>query len=138
MKHTNENSDNYMEEYLIISKIPGNKLSAYKFRLILQWSHCNTLLVYIQESLGGLIISNTTVSRPDSLKSPYKDEVGGLSGEPLKDLSTKTISDMYRLTEGRLISNIKQLTTCLKLKTTLWESLLYISLNIRNAKNKRK
>ncbi|XP_071175973.1 dihydroorotate dehydrogenase (quinone), mitochondrial-like isoform X2 [Mytilus edulis] len=55
-----------------------------------------------KESLGGLIISNTTVSRPDSLKSPYKDEVGGLSGEPLKDLSTKTISDMYRLTEGKV------------------------------------
>ncbi|XP_076109921.1 dihydroorotate dehydrogenase (quinone), mitochondrial-like isoform X4 [Mytilus galloprovincialis] len=55
-----------------------------------------------KESLGGLIISNTTVSRADSLKSPYKDEVGGLSGEPLKDLSTKTISDMYRLTEGKV------------------------------------
>ncbi|CAC5357537.1 DHODH [Mytilus coruscus] len=55
-----------------------------------------------KESLGGLIISNTTVSRPDSLKSPHKDEVGGLSGEPLKDLSTKTISDMYKLTEGKV------------------------------------
>ncbi|CAG2239509.1 DHODH [Mytilus edulis] len=58
--------------------------------------------IIYEESLGGLIISNTTVSRPDSLKSPYKDEVGGLSGEPLKDLSTKTISDMYRLTEGKV------------------------------------
>ncbi|VDI77000.1 dihydroorotate dehydrogenase [Mytilus galloprovincialis] len=38
------------------------------------------------------------VSRPDSLTSPHKDEVGGLSG----DLSTKTISDMYRLTEGKV------------------------------------
>ncbi|XP_063439932.1 dihydroorotate dehydrogenase (quinone), mitochondrial-like isoform X3 [Mytilus trossulus] len=55
-----------------------------------------------KESLGGLIVSNTTVSRPDSLKSSHKDEVGGLSGEPLKDLSTKTISDMYRLTEGKV------------------------------------
>ncbi|XP_052059847.1 dihydroorotate dehydrogenase (quinone), mitochondrial-like isoform X2 [Mytilus californianus] len=55
-----------------------------------------------KESLGGLIISNTTVSRPDSLKSPHKDEVGGLSGGPLKDLSTKTISDMYKLTEGKV------------------------------------
>ncbi|VDI60235.1 dihydroorotate dehydrogenase [Mytilus galloprovincialis] len=60
------------------------------------------VVVNRKESLGGLIISNTTVSRPDSLKSPHKDEVGGLSGEPLKDLSTKTISDMYRLTEGKV------------------------------------
>jgi len=55
----------------------------------------------LQESLGGLIISNTTISRPDTLQSSNKTETGGLSGEPLKELSTNTVSDMYRLTQGR-------------------------------------
>lgn len=52
--------------------------------------------------IDGLVISNTTVSRPETLKSPNKSETGGLSGEPLKQLATDTISDMYRLTKGRL------------------------------------
>ncbi|XP_052818852.1 dihydroorotate dehydrogenase (quinone), mitochondrial-like isoform X2 [Mya arenaria] len=50
--------------------------------------------------VDGLIVSNTTVSRPDSLQSKHKSESGGLSGEPLKTLATQTIVDMYRLTNG--------------------------------------
>lgn len=52
--------------------------------------------------IDGLIVSNTTTSRPASLVSRHRDEVGGLSGQPLKDLSTRTIRDMYRLTRGKL------------------------------------
>ncbi len=54
----------------------------------------------LQGGVDGLIVSNTTVSRPHSLQSSNKSETGGLSGEPLKHLSTKTIQDMYRLTLG--------------------------------------
>ena len=59
-----------------------------------------------------MVISNTTVSRPDSLKSAAKTEKGGLSGKPLKDKSTETLREMllrgvgvkrrYRLTEGKV------------------------------------
>lgn len=59
-----------------------------------------------------MVISNTTVSRPDSLKSAAKTEKGGLSGKPLKEKSTETIREMllrgvgvrrrYRLTEGKV------------------------------------
>ena len=52
--------------------------------------------------IDGLIISNTTVSRPQSLTSPSKIERGGLSGAPLKQISTQTISDMYKLTNGSI------------------------------------
>ncbi|WAR13207.1 PYRD-like protein [Mya arenaria] len=44
--------------------------------------------------VDGLIVSNTTVSRPDSLQSKHKSESGGLSGEPLKTLATQTIVDI--------------------------------------------
>lgn len=50
--------------------------------------------------IDGFIISNTTVERPDSLQNKHRSEVGGLSGRPLKDRSTKMISEMYKLTNG--------------------------------------
>lgn len=52
--------------------------------------------------VDGLIISNTTTSRPHFLQNENKDEIGGLSGLPLKDVSTKMISDMYKLTKGKV------------------------------------
>eukprot|EP00096_Caligus_rogercresseyi_P015799 TRINITY_DN8274_c0_g1_i1.p1 TRINITY_DN8274_c0_g1~~TRINITY_DN8274_c0_g1_i1.p1 ORF type:complete len:395 (-),score=69.83 TRINITY_DN8274_c0_g1_i1:71-1255(-) len=52
--------------------------------------------------VDGLIVSNTTLSRPESLTSSNKAEVGGLSGKPLKDLSTRAIREMYSLTQGQV------------------------------------
>lgn len=46
------------------------------------------------------MVSNTTVSRPETLQDPHKSEAGGLSGQPLKDLSTNTVKEMYSLTKG--------------------------------------
>lgn len=48
------------------------------------------------------MVSNTTISRPDTLKDPKKHEIGGLSGQPLKELSTQTVREMYALTQGTL------------------------------------
>jgi len=50
--------------------------------------------------VDGLIVSNTTVSRPDRLQSQHRGEMGGLSGAPLRELSTRTIHSMYKLTGG--------------------------------------
>lgn len=50
--------------------------------------------------VDALIVSNTTISRPESLISGHSQEVGGLSGAPVKDLSTKVISQMFKLTKG--------------------------------------
>ena len=52
--------------------------------------------------IDGLIVSNTTITRPTTLQNSCKSENGGLSGAPLKDLSTQTIFEMYKLTEGRI------------------------------------
>ena len=41
--------------------------------------------------LNGVIVSNTTVGRPDGLRSHRREEQGGLSGAPLMDLSTRTL-----------------------------------------------
>jgi dihydroorotate dehydrogenase len=58
--------------------------------------------VAVAGGLDGLIISNTTIARPASLRSPDKDETGGLSGAPLFDPSSAVLADFYRLTGGRL------------------------------------
>jgi dihydroorotate dehydrogenase len=50
----------------------------------------------------GLIISNTTTRRPDTLKSRHRGEAGGLSGAPLKPFALETLRAMYRLTQGRV------------------------------------
>ncbi|KAH7722266.1 Protein DHOD-1 [Aphelenchoides avenae] len=52
--------------------------------------------------VDGLIVTNTTISRPSTLSSDQKAEVGGLSGVPLRQLSTQCVSDMYRLTGGKV------------------------------------
>lgn len=55
--------------------------------------------VALSTGIDGLIISNTTITRPATLQSPHAQETGGLSGAPLKALSTQTIYDLYRLTK---------------------------------------
>jgi dihydroorotate dehydrogenase len=47
-------------------------------------------IVHIVASAGfnGIIVSNTTITRPESLRSPGKGEAGGLSGAPLLARST--------------------------------------------------
>ncbi|XP_067105086.1 dihydroorotate dehydrogenase (quinone), mitochondrial [Osmerus mordax] len=58
--------------------------------------------VITELGVDGLMISNTTVSRPDNLKDPQKCEVGGLSGRPVMELSTHTVREMYSLTKGKV------------------------------------
>lgn len=50
----------------------------------------------------GIIVSNTTIRRPESLKSRHRGETGGLSGAPLKPFALETLRAMYRLTERRV------------------------------------
>nr|XP_060644317.1 dihydroorotate dehydrogenase (quinone), mitochondrial [Anolis sagrei ordinatus] len=58
--------------------------------------------VVCELGVDGLVVTNTTVSRPDSLRGAHRDEVGGLSGPPLRPLSTETVREMYALTKGRV------------------------------------
>ena len=58
--------------------------------------------VVMDTEIDGMIVSNTTNARPESLVSPNKLEVGGLSGAPIKNRSTECIRTMYRLTNGAI------------------------------------
>ena len=48
-----------------------------------------------QDWLSGLIVSNTTIDRPDTLTSQHKGETGGLSGAPLMEKSTRTLAAFH-------------------------------------------
>jgi len=58
--------------------------------------------VAVEVGIDGMIVSNTTVARIAGLRSRHRDEAGGLSGRPLFAPSTALLSDMYRLTQGKL------------------------------------
>ncbi|HEY8618113.1 quinone-dependent dihydroorotate dehydrogenase [Phenylobacterium sp.] len=52
--------------------------------------------------LQGIIVSNTTIGRPE-LRSPFRDETGGLSGAPLQALSTGMLARFSAIADGRLV-----------------------------------
>ena len=52
--------------------------------------------------INALIVSNTTIARPTSLKSRYKIEKGGLSGQPLFESSTEILRQFYAAAKGKI------------------------------------
>ncbi len=58
--------------------------------------------VALDRKLAGLIVGNTTLSRPSSLGDAQKSEAGGLSGRPLMALSTGILAKTYGLAGGAL------------------------------------
>ena len=51
--------------------------------------------------VDGMIVSNTTITRPATLREAAKSETGGLSGAPLFTLSTRVLAQTYQRVEGR-------------------------------------
>ncbi len=58
--------------------------------------------VVMRAGIEAMIVGNTTVARPDSLRAPDRAERGGLSGAPLLAPSTALLADVYRLSRGSL------------------------------------
>lgn len=57
--------------------------------------------VAVAAGLAGIIATNTTLSR-EGLKSPHRDQMGGLSGAPLFEKSTRVLARLSQLTDGKL------------------------------------
>ncbi|MGE4048682.1 MAG: quinone-dependent dihydroorotate dehydrogenase [Acetobacteraceae bacterium] len=57
----------------------------------------------VANGVQGLIVGNTTISRPSGLRSPHAREAGGLSGVPLFPLSTRMLARAFLLARGRLV-----------------------------------
>ena len=50
--------------------------------------------------IDGLIVSNTTIARMDTLKNEHRNETGGLSGRPLKEKALETLRLFRYYTQG--------------------------------------
>jgi dihydroorotate dehydrogenase len=57
----------------------------------------------LAHGVDGIIVSNTTIARPDSLTSPQRGEAGGLSGAPLFEPSTRMLRAFAEVAAGRLV-----------------------------------
>jgi dihydroorotate dehydrogenase len=56
----------------------------------------------VSHGVAGIIVGNTTISRPTGLRSPNARETGGLSGKPLFALSNRVLARAFLLSRGRL------------------------------------
>lgn len=52
--------------------------------------------------LNAIIVSNTTLDRPETLKSAAREEGGGLSGQPLFEKSTALLREFYNEAKGKI------------------------------------
>ncbi len=57
----------------------------------------------VEGSVDGLIMSNTTLSRPSGLHGPDVTQAGGLSGEPLRARAMQMLRATRRLTGDRIV-----------------------------------
>ena len=62
----------------------------------------DVLGVATEFQLDGIVATNTTVERPDGLRSRHRAEQGGLSGKPLRRRSLAVVRRIYQQTGGRL------------------------------------
>ena len=56
--------------------------------------------IIINQKISGVILTNTSNINRSSLKSSNKNQVGGLSGKPIRELSTELIKKFYKKLKG--------------------------------------
>ena len=56
-----------------------------------------------KNKIDGLIITNTSISRPEFLQSNHRNQTGGLSGAPIKRQSNKVLRFISKETQGELM-----------------------------------
>ncbi|MDC0903818.1 quinone-dependent dihydroorotate dehydrogenase [Pelagibacteraceae bacterium] len=62
----------------------------------------NIIEVINKYKIDGIIISNTTDQNRKNLSDIKKNEIGGLSGQPIKDISTNLIKKFYKETKKKI------------------------------------
>lgn len=57
----------------------------------------------LASGIDGMIVTNTTIARPATLKSRYANETGGLSGKPLLAPSTRVLAEIRKRVGDRIV-----------------------------------
>ncbi|MBT5049967.1 MAG: quinone-dependent dihydroorotate dehydrogenase [Rhodospirillaceae bacterium] len=96
-----------LEAFLVAAVAAGDESPTVKPPLLvkiapdLDSSHLRALAgIVVGAGIDGVIATNTTVTRPATLRSEKAHETGGLSGPVLFDQSLRNLRELYRLTEG--------------------------------------
>ena len=55
-----------------------------------------------ETKIDGLIVSNSTLRRNFNLHGPFTTMTGGLTGKPIRQLTTQMIRTVYRLSDGQI------------------------------------
>jgi len=53
--------------------------------------------------IDGMIVTNTTIARPETLKSVHASQTGGLSGKPLMEPSTRILAEVRKRVGNKLV-----------------------------------
>ncbi len=56
----------------------------------------------LEAGIEGIILTNTTLARPEFLSADFREQKGGLSGQPLTDKATQMVHNFYALTKGAI------------------------------------
>jgi dihydroorotate dehydrogenase len=59
--------------------------------------------VVLTSGIDGMIVTNTTIDRPTTLKSRYAAETGGLSGTPLMAPSTRVLAEVRKRVGAKIV-----------------------------------
>ena len=62
----------------------------------------NIIELVTEFKISGVIISNTTDKNRENLTGKFKNELGGLSGEPLTKISNNLIKNFYEESKGKI------------------------------------
>ena len=62
----------------------------------------NIVDLSLKNNINGIILTNTSDKNRDKLTDNQKNEKGGLSGQPIKDLSTKIIKKFYKKLDRKI------------------------------------
>ena len=66
-------------------------------------NHISTIVdVATRNNISAIILTNTTDGNRDNLTSEIRKEEGGLSGEPLQEISTNMIKKFYKKLNGKI------------------------------------
>lgn len=104
-------SENEMDELLgriadVRAELTGDKPSYPIFLKVAPDLDCSQIERIVEQArlygMNAIIVSNTTIGRPDTLTSPYKTEGGGLSGAPLFEPSTEILKEFYAVAAGKI------------------------------------
>lgn len=56
----------------------------------------------VDARIDGVIVGNTTLARPTTLRSRWRGEAGGLSGRPLLPIANEMLRRFYRASDGKV------------------------------------